>query len=117
LKAGEEEEEAEECFAEGIVQPLAAAVLGSMRSSPLCRRVTADEERNKHRTTKKACAQRVPIFNPMRARRYSQCTDPKISVIEPEDTLCHCPKIQWTLPEDTVCEARSYLSGCELDPT
>jgi len=62
LKAGEEEEEEEECFAEGVVQPLAAAVLGSLRSSPLCRRVTADEEGNKHQTTRKACAQRVPKF-------------------------------------------------------
>ena len=33
VEGGGEEEEAEECFAEGIVQPLAAAVLGSMRSS------------------------------------------------------------------------------------
>jgi len=51
---------------------------------------------------KGVCTTRAEIFNPMRARRYSQCTDPKISVIEPEDTLCHCPKIQWTPPEDTV---------------
>ena len=62
-----------------------------------------------YRTTKKACAQRVP----------------KISTREPGDTLMHRPedirdrarRYSMPLPGDTVCEARSYLSDCELDPT
>ena len=77
--------------------------------------------RSEEQTPDYVCTTRAEIFNPMRARRYSQCTDPKISVIEPEDTLCHCPKIQWVhCPfggRDTVCEARSYLSDGKLDPT
>ena len=106
---GEEEEEGE-CFAEGIVQPLAAAVLGSMRSSQsivqacYCRPMRGTNTGLRKRRVHNAC------------RNFQPDESPEIlSMHKPEDIRNRARRYSMPLPEDTVCEARSNLS--ELDPT